>query len=108
MSEVKSEANNEKYYFNLKDIPAAHHKMFFIVNVHIGVAFAKYTKGDKSLTRSFNSYYVVVAGELVSVHQYIQDAPEGLSGWWIASEANNKWYSDPKPTLKALKESLGI
>lgn len=99
-----------KYHFNLNEIPQEHRDMFKTINSHIDTAFAKAEKGDKSLTRSGSDYYIVLDSELVEIKQYRQDAPDGLQDWWIASEASarSKWYSDPMPTLKALKESLGL
>lgn len=106
--------NTSKHYlYNLNEIPAAHHALFSAINTSIETAFTKFEKGDKSLTRSGGMYLVVIKSdlgnlELIELKQYTQDAPEGLHGWWIAAEAKNKWYSDPLPNLKRLKESIGL
>lgn len=100
-----------KYQYKLEEIPVEHRDLFSAINENIALAFKKYAAGNKSLTRtSGNGYYLVHNDELIEISKYTDDAPEGLYGWWIASESSifSKWYSDPMPTLKSLLESLGV
>ena len=64
------------------------------------------SKKPGQLARVFPGVYLVeIEGELVEIEQM----DEGSSrGWWIARETNQRWYSDPMPTLYGLKEYLGI
>lgn len=96
----------DKYLYDLKSIPTAHHDLFDTLNRAIEKAFNKAANNDESLTKANGGYYIVVNAELVEIEQYKDDAPEGLRGWWIAREAKHKWYADPRPTLKALRDSL--
>lgn len=67
-------------------------------------------KGGK-LHKVRAGWYLVVLPlpSLVEIEQLNYDEPHDLNGWWIARDPNGYgWYSDPKPTLKELKRSLGI
>lgn len=103
---MKTAAN---YLHNLNDIPAAHRAQFAELNVCIQRAFAKAAKGDTSLTKHNGGYIAVTSeGELVEFQQYLDDAPDGLYGWWMVSEYHDAWYGDARPTLKATRQSVGL
>jgi len=97
------------YTYNLNEIPEAHRPLFVELNTAIEKAFKKFAKGDNSLTKHNAGYVAVTAeGELVEITQYTDDAPDGLRGWWMVSEYKNAWYGDPRPTLKAIRRSVGL
>lgn len=97
-----------KYITDLNTLEPKYRAMFHKINEGIRIAFIKASCGDKSLTRIPGGYVVVQNNELINITQYQNGDLEGYNGWWIASEAHNRWYSDPTPTLKRMRYALGI
>lgn len=96
----------ERYLYILSEIPAEHRPLFEALNAAIRRAFEKAARGDTSLTRTPIGYLLVVSGELVEIEQLSTDFARSLWGWWLARERSGKWYSDPYPTIAALRRVL--
>lgn len=46
--------------------------------------------------------------EVFEIEQLDFEESHDLNGWWIMRAFNGYWYSDPYPTLKELKDAMGI
>lgn len=65
------------------------------------------SRTDGRLTKVFPGWYLAIDrnGDVVEI-QHLDEGP--AAGEWIASEVNGKWYSDPRDTLRELRESLEL
>jgi hypothetical protein len=68
------------------------------------------------LIKVYTGWYIValppklsgLRKEVLEIEHMTIDYPKGLYGWWIAREWNSNWHSDAYPTLRDLKEALGL
>ena len=79
----------------------------------IDAKFHEACNNPKKLIKIYAGWYVVSLGPrlpgMLSEVIEIDHLDEGPSqGWWIAREWNSSWHSDAYPTLRDLKEALGL
>jgi hypothetical protein len=97
--------NKTLYIYNIDEIPEAQKETFSLINASIEKAIES---PGEIIRHSPGWYYVVLADQLIEI-DHIDEGD--FNGWWIGRHVTLygvDWYTNPMPTLKALKSELRI